>query len=86
MITRLREWFDLHRTAKSRLARQGASIEYWMNEAMKLERQYEDVQPAFLVYPEGAVLIPNDASYLGEFPPLVPCEDCDDYIHEGPGL
>ena len=92
MITRLREWFDFHRTAKSRLARQSAAIEYWMNEAMQLERQYGEAEPWFTVTPEGAMraVVENDASYLGEYPPFgfdeYPPNDGSPHRHEGPGL
>ena len=79
MITKFREWIYLHRTAKSRLARQSKAIEYWMNEALTLERQYADVTPKFVFVEFGngvAPTVPNEADY-GEFPP---------YLHEGPGL
>ena len=73
MIQRLREWYWFHRTAKARVARATAAAEFWMNETMTLERQFEDMEPGFVFveFDNGlAPTTPNTPEYLGEFPPL----------------
>ena len=70
MIQAIKEWYWFHRTAKARVERATKAAEFWMNETMTLERKYEEVQPTFVVVEKGQTLIPNDADYLGEFPPL----------------
>ena len=73
MIQAIKEWYRFHRTARARVARANAAAEFWMNEAMTLERQYEEAVPSFVFveYDNGmASTVPNGPEYLGEFLPL----------------
>lgn len=80
-INNVRDGFWFVVTIRARLRRQAAAIEYWMNEAMRLERQYEGVEPVFTVVEDvDGTYVPNSDEYLGEYPPL------EVYQHEGPGL
>lgn len=101
-MNRIRDWISFHRTAKYRLARQAKTIAWFADENAKLEKIIDDMIDDMLGnadmfvmvdhpgYNGVAPTVPNDPTYLGEFPPVY-SESVDGslddlYKHEGPGL